>query len=110
MVSDKNPEQMAQLAIDYLASTDEPHARARAEYNALSELRKTVRAFCFEDSKGGVAERTMAAERHDDYVAHIEKIKQAEIAFHLLHNKRKRAELTVEMYRTWSANSRKGNI
>ena len=103
-------EQKAQLAIDYLASTDESHARARAEYNALSELRKTVRAFCFEKSEGGVKEREMAAERHDDYVQHIERIKQAEIDFHILHNKRKRAELTVEMYRTWSANVRKGNI
>ena len=99
-----------ELAVKYLASTDESHARARAEYNALSELRKTVRAFCFEESKGGVAERTMAAERHPDYVAHIEKIKQAEIEFHTMHNKRKRAEITVELYRTMAANSRKGNI
>ncbi len=99
-----------ELAVKYLASTDESHAKARAEYNALSELRKTVRAFCFEESKGGVAERTMAAERHPDYVAHIEKIKQAEIEFHLLHNKRKRAEITVDLYRTMAANQRKGNI
>lgn len=103
-------EQQAQAAINYLASTDESHAMARAEYNALSELRKTVRAFCFESSSGGVKEREMAAERHDDYIAHIEKIKAAEIVFHTLHNKRKRAELTVEMYRTWSANVRRGNI
>jgi len=99
-----------ELAIQYLSSTDESHAKARAEYNALSELRKTVRAFCFEESKGGVAERTMAAERHPDYVEHIEKIKQAEIEFHTMHNKRKRAELMVDLYRTMAANSRKGNI
>jgi len=103
-------EQKAQDAINYLASTDESHARARAEYNALSELRKTVRAFCFERAEGGVKEREMAAERHTEYIEHIEKIKQAEIDFHILHNKRKRAELTVEMYRTYSANVRKGNI
>lgn len=100
----------AQLAVDYLASTDESHARARAEYNALSELRKTVRAFCFDSAEGGVKEREMAAERHTDYIAHIEKIKVAEIEFHTIHNKRKRAELTVELYRTWSANVRRGNI
>ena len=99
-----------ELAVKYLASTDESHAKARSEYNALSELRKTVRAFCFEDAKGGVAERTMAAERHPDYVEHIEKIKQAEIEFHTMHNKRKRAELMVDLYRTMAANSRKGNI
>jgi hypothetical protein len=109
-MSGSTPESKAQTAIDYLASTDLCHAQARAEYNALSELRKTVRSFCFDDAKGGVAERTMAAERHEDYIEHIEKIKTAEINFHHLHNKRKRAELTVEMYRTYSANVRKGNI
>lgn len=103
-------EQKAQAAINYLAQTDEDHAKARAEYNALSELRKTVRAFCFEKAEGGVKEREMAAERHGDYIAHIEKIKAAEIEFHTMHNKRKRAELTVDLYRTWSANVRKGNI
>ena len=109
-MNDQTHEDRAQAAINYLASTDESHARARAEYNALSELRKTVRAFCFDKSEGGVKEREMAAERHCDYIAHIEKIKEAEIEFHLLHNKRKRAELTVEMFRTYSANVRKGNI
>ena len=106
MVTDDDVE----LAVKYLASTDQSHAMARAEYNALSELRKTVRAFCFDDAKGGVAERTMAAERHPDYVAHIKKIKAAEIEFHTLHNKRHGSVLTVDLYRTYAANSRKGNI
>jgi len=103
-------DESVEKAVNYLASTDERHANARAEYNALSELRKTVRAFCFGDAEGGVKEREMAAECHPDYVAHIEKIKQAEIEFHTLHNKRKRAELTIELYRTYSANVRRGNI
>lgn len=105
-ISDANVEK----AIAYLAETDELHARARAEYNALSELRKTVRAFCFQDAEGGVAERTMKAECSPDYIEHIEKIKVSEIEYHTMHNKRKRAELTVELYRTTSANQRKGNI
>lgn len=105
-ISDANVEK----AIAYLAETDELHARARAEYNALSELRKTVRAFCFQDAKGGVAERQMAAECSPDYIEHIEKIKVSEIEYHTMHNKRKRAELTVELYRTTSANQRRGNL
>lgn len=106
----KITEETVESAINFLASTDETHAVARAEYNALSELRKTVRAFCFSERTGGVKEREMAAECHPDYVAHIEKIKAAEIHFHTLHNKRKRAELTIELYRTYSANVRRGNI
>ena len=102
--------QKVQKAVNYLADTDESHAKARANYHALSELRKTVRAFCFQDAKGGVKEREMAAECDTVYVDHIEKIKKAEIEFHILHNKRKSAELVVELYRTYSANVRKGNI
>lgn len=103
-------DESVEAAVAYLAETDVTHARARAEYNALSEMRKTVRAFCFGDAEGGVKEREMLAECHCDYIAHIEKIKQAEIHFHTLHNKRKRAELTIELYRTYSANVRRGNI
>ena len=109
-MSELTTEQKVKRAIDHLAATDTEHARARAEFHALAELRKTVRAFCFQEAKGGVKEREMAAECHDDYVAHIEKIKQAEIAFHILHNERKSSELVVELYRTYSANVRKGNI
>jgi len=102
--------QKTQNAVNYLAETDETHAKARANYHALAELRKTVRAMCFQESKGGVKEREMAAECHDDYVEHIRKIETAEIEFHVLHNKRKSAEMVVELYRTYSANVRKGNI
>ena len=109
-MSELTPNQKVQQAVNYLAETDETHAKARAEYHALEELRKTVRAFCFGEAKGGVKEREMAAECHPDYIAHIEKIKQAEIEFHILHNKRKSAEMVVELYRTYSANVRKGNI
>jgi len=105
-ITDKRVE----TAIKYLASTDESHARERANYHALEQLRKTVRAQCFGDAKGGVKEREMAAECDPIYIEHIERIKQAEFEFHHTHNKRKLAELTVEMYRTMSANQRKGNI
>ena len=109
-MSELTMEQKVKRAMDHLAATDESHAKARAEYHALSELRKTVRAFCFQAAKGGVKEREMAAECDNEYVMHIEKIKQAEIAFHVLHNERKSSELVVELYRTYSANVRKGNI
>ena len=45
----KITDETVEQAVGYLASTDESHARARAAYNALSEMRKTVRAFCSSD-------------------------------------------------------------
>lgn len=105
MINDKD----VQKAVDYLQETDVPHAHARAEFSALQELRKTVLAFCWPDT-GNQGDKDAKARTHTDYIRHIEKIKQAEIDFHVLHNKRKRAELTVELYRTECANTRKGNI
>ena len=109
-MAEQSMESKTKTAMDYLAETDEPHARARANYHALAELRKTVRALCFQEAEGGVKEREMSAECADEYVEHIRKIEKAEIEFHVLHNKRKSAELVVELYRTYSANVRKGNI
>lgn len=100
----------AQRAVDFLKDTDIAHAEARANLSALQELRKTAKSFAFNAAEGAVGAREAIAYTDDDYLAHIEKIRVAEIEFHTLHNKRKRAELTVELYRTFSANTRRGNI
>ena len=106
----KITDQVVEEAIEYLASTDESHAKARAYYHALSDLRKSVRAECYQGKAGGVKDKEMAAECDTIYTDHIELIRVAELDFHFLHNKRKRAELTVELYRTYSANVRRGNV
>lgn len=106
MVSDEK----IQKAIDYLQKTDEAHAKARAEYNSLSELRKTVLAYSFDECTGGVKEREMGALRHPQYEEHIKKIEVAEIAFHTMHNRRQHAYALIDLYRTICANTRKGNL
>lgn len=103
-------EKVVEEAIEYLASTDESHAKARAYYHALSDLRKSVRAECYHTKTGGVKDKEMGAECDPVYKEHIEKTRVAEEDFHFLTNKRKRAELTVELYRTYSANVRRGNV
>ena len=97
-------------AIEYLASTDESHAKAKAYYHALYDLRKTVRAKCYEGKTGGVKDKEMAAECDPVYTDHIEATRAAEEEFIYLQNKRKRAELTVDLYRTYAANQRRGNV
>ena len=106
-------EDRAELALKYLASTDLEHAKAKAKLSGLQELRKSVKASVYLDevNKGkpqGVSEQE--AYSSQKYREIIEAIETAEIdAIHLT-NKRKRAELTIEIYRTQSANQRRGNI
>jgi len=96
-------------ALSYLAKTDVDHARARAEVNALNDLTKTVLGFSFESSEGTVEAKKASAYRSGEYIAHIEKKKQAEIAYFEMDNKRKRAALTIEVWRSINANRRQGN-
>ena len=103
----------AEKALDFLASTDLSHAEAKAKLSALQEHRKTVKAAVYVDCVNagkaqGIAEQLAYCDIK--YREIIQQIEAAEIdAIHLT-NKRKRAELTIEIYRTESANSRWGNV
>jgi len=108
-----NYEEQAEKALNYLASTDEEHANAKALLGALQEQRKTIKAMVYlqhiERGKGqGVSEQE--AYNSEEYREHLEKIQNAEADYQLLQNKRKRADLTIEMFRTYSANQRRGNV
>lgn len=105
-VTDKNVE----MCLKYLTETDREHAVARAEVNALDAITKTVLGFAFESAQGAVEARKAEAYRSDDYVAHIEKKRQAEIAFFEMDNRRKHAMLKIEVWRSLNANRRQGNI
>lgn len=102
-------EDTVQASLEYLAKTDRAHAVARAEVNALEDLTKTVLAFEFEYLQGAVEARKIMAHKSDTYIAHIEKKKQAQIEFFEMDNKRKRAALSIEIWRSINANRRQGN-
>lgn len=99
-----------EACLRYLSETDKAHAVARAEVNALNDLTKTVLGFSFESTEGTQEARKAAAYRSDDYIAHIEKKKQAEIAYFEMDNRRKHAMLKIEVWRTTQANRRQGHV
>ena len=103
-------DQRVESAVNYIAETGDEHAKAKSYYHGLCELRKTVLSKCWSECTGGVKEREMLALTMPEYVEHLEKIESAEIDFNILQNKRKLAELTIELWRTASANQRRGNI
>lgn len=102
----------AEAALNYLTGTDESHARARAEHQALVDLKKTIKGFAFDSlpDQMKVTEKETMAYADPTYIEHIEKTKKAAEELYLLDNKRERARLTIEMWRTFSSNKRKGNI
>lgn len=97
-------------ALDYLASTDEEEANARASVKALEERKKTIKAVAFLDADGAQGERMEKAYASEEYKLFIEQYEN-KIADHaFLSNKRKRAELTIEVWRSINANQRRGNV
>jgi len=100
----------AEKALDYLKSTDTPAAKAKCLYEALDDQKKTVLAIVFMGSKGGAGERAKNAEGSEEYINHLGKLNDARLDFETLRNKRKSAELQIEMWRSVNSNQRKGNI
>lgn len=100
----------AEKALNYLKDTDKECARRKAEMEALSDLKKTVVALEFAEAKGSAAERTKTAEGSQELLLHINKIKNAVFEYEEMRNKRKSAELQIEMWRSINSNMRKGNI
>lgn len=97
-------------ALRYLAKTDEEHARAKALVKALEQSLKTTRGLIFLDAQGTVAEREARSYGHDAYQAKLGEYKEAIYDYELLENKRTRAVLTIDLWRTVESSRRAGNI
>lgn len=97
-------------ALKYLLDTDEEAARAKVLYEGLYEQRKTIRAVQFLSSKGSAAERTEKALASSEYQEHLALIKDAQIEFEILRNKRLTNQGVIEMWRSVNSNQKKGNI
>lgn len=100
-----------QKALEYLATTDGPCAQAKALMVGLQEQLKSVRAIAFIEAQGGtVTEREARAFASLAYQSHIQKLQDATADYETMRNKRLTEELIVEVFRTLSANQRRGNV
>lgn len=97
-------------ALKYLAETDEGHAKAKALVKALEHGFKTIKAEEYLNAQGTNGEREQKAYASTAYKELTNRYAQAVVEFELMENKRERAVLTVDLYRTLSANQRRGNI
>lgn len=97
-------------ALNYLATTDESCANARALMLYMESKEKTILAMTILESEGSVALREAKARTSSAYLEWLEQYRECVADFELQRNKRKRAELTINCWQTENANRRAGIV
>lgn len=101
----------AERALEFLKHTDITAGKAKAYYEAMSDMKKTTLAMIYNSIKeGSAADKAKKAEGHLDYQLHLEKTRKACEDWEVMRNKRNTAALQIEMWRSVNSNQRKGNI
>jgi roadblock/LC7 domain-containing protein len=103
--------EQAERALKYLADTDEEVAARKARMTAVKERMKTTKAAEYLTAQGSsVKDREAVAETSTAYKAAIDELEEATLEFEIIKNKRLRAELTIEMWRSINSARNKGQI
>ena len=98
-------------ALKYLLSTDEEYAKAAAWAHFQEDQKKTTLAVLMANSpETSVSAARMHAEASPGYKQAVVNYRDAVLDRETMKAKRKSAEYAIELYRTESANRRKGNI
>ena len=104
------PDQNAvEKALHYLAETDEKYGRLKARVKALEHEAKVIKGLTFLESTGTVAEREALATSCQTYRAFVNDLENAVADMEIIRAKRKRAELTIDLFRTVEASRRAGS-
>lgn len=97
-------------SLEYLADTDETCAQAKASMKYYEHHLKTVKALDFLDATGTQKDRESQAYAGNNYDKCKQAYRDAVFEYEKYNNKRKTAELTIEVWRSQNANRRNGNI
>ena len=100
----------AEIALNFLVNTDDEYGRAKTLSDALYEQRKTIQAVQFLKATGSAAERTQKALASPEYKDHLLIIKDAQMDFEILRNKRQSQVSVIDMWRSVNSNQKKGNV
>lgn len=102
LVSDSDVEK----ALDYLRDTARQYAEAKADRIFAEEYRKTLKAILMRETEGPIGAQEREAYAHPKYVAHLESLRKAVIEEETYRARRAAAEMKIETWRSWSANTR----
>ena len=101
-------EDTVEKALKYLAETDQSHANAKALVKALENGLKVARSVQFLKADGTMAEKEAKSYASSEYLDANEKFQDAWADFQLLENKRERAVLTIDVWRSLNSARTKG--
>lgn len=97
-------------ALQYLSTTDEPFAKAKALMIGYENQEKTVLAQVFLEHDGTVAERDALARISKEFSEWREKYKESVYDYEIMRNKRNTESLIIEVWRSLEASKRMGNV
>ncbi len=101
----------AEKALNYLHESEEEYARLKAGHQAEKERLKIIKAGLeLEAPEATAAGKTRWAEAHKEYLCAVEDWEEFMESFYLVEAKRKRAELSIEIWRSVNAAQKRGNI
>ena len=103
-------ESAVDAALEYLARTDAEHGRLVGRVRGLEHQRKVIKGLAYLDAEGTVQAREAQAYSSATYRAFVEDYENAWAESATIQAKRKRAELTIDVWRSLNAGKRKGNI
>ncbi len=96
--------------VEFLCASDGPYADAKAKVKYLDKKLKVVKAQAFLDAEGSVAVRDAESRVSHSYRDCLEEYKDSCLDMETLGVERETINIRIEIWRTKSANSRKGNI
>jgi len=101
-----------QLALTYLAESDEPFAQARGLMEGISKQEKTVLGMVFLEKTGTNQDREYQARTSNEYEEWRVKYQSAVCDYELYRNKRITEAMIVEVWRSLNSNRRQagGNL
>jgi hypothetical protein len=103
--------EQAEKAMNYLAESEESFANLKAQHQALKERIKIEKAsLIMESPESSQAGKVAWAEANIAYLNAVSDWESCMADFYLVEAKRKRAELSIEMFRSVNSAQKKGNI
>lgn len=94
-------------AMNYLAETDLPFAKAKTDLLRCEILAKRIRARMYMTGEGSVEARKAAAEGSAEVIEADDQLIAATLMFEQLKARRSRAEIVVDVFRTLEASRRR---
>tara|TARA_B100000085_G_scaffold42783_1_gene35903 strand:+ start:60 stop:368 length:309 start_codon:yes stop_codon:yes gene_type:complete len=96
--------------ITYLASTDEAFAKTQAEVSYGDDMLKHIKGAFVSASEDSVSKATEKFYASAVYKNHINKMHKLNIQLLNMRNKRRTAEMNIDIWRTLEASRRKNNV